>query len=571
MAARATLEATEEEAKREHAAHCLIWLRETPSFQNEQLTQCGCEGPLPMQLENFQCTRHRRIVKFAAGVPARVALADLRSRFMVDGGSLEDGEGIVVSGDKALAKGAVYTFTDYNAAIDPLFWRRSFTFDLTGYKSFEELMNGSLNCRFMPVCDANFTDYMVASSEKDTSFEKVSKSSTSNSISTSSGNIIEISKFRRSCCENTQSKFRVFHWNLHDSTLSEVIGKYLFGGEETRMQGFLCQQIANLNSVRAIFSGLYESIGSALVKPKHFQPVFTLFFEQLVGALGPDVIYDVKPAQGMKLEGKIYVSDTSTDTYPSNRVVEKKLKGFTDLFVVDTTVMVESDLLDLNSSETGQPLFLDHLIGGTLVSHAELTLPFDILYRKSAAAAKDQLLAQSEAIAQMGTTNQNVTGMLTDIFALVISIRRHAERVGRVGYAEHFIAHPVVEAKSYLLRLLLLLCPEEAALSLLPSRDAMIPLPVEEECDDADDRFGQSGAVIPNNGREADSQTQKNKASSPDFSIEVSKEVQKEEFAEGVIQLQIWDSTRRGFAPLTLSELKKRSMEKCSEKAHRRR
>ena len=58
-------------------------------------------------------TENMRPVRVAAGISARVALDDLRSRFVVEGGSLENDEGIMVSGDTTLVEGAVYTFTDF--------------------------------------------------------------------------------------------------------------------------------------------------------------------------------------------------------------------------------------------------------------------------------------------------------------------------------------------------------------------------------------------------------------------------------------------------------------------------
>jgi hypothetical protein len=61
-----------------------------------------------------------RSVLFAAGIFAGVATANLRVRFSLDAGALEDDNQVTVTDDAALAEGAVYTFLDFRGRASTL-------------------------------------------------------------------------------------------------------------------------------------------------------------------------------------------------------------------------------------------------------------------------------------------------------------------------------------------------------------------------------------------------------------------------------------------------------------------
>jgi hypothetical protein len=312
------------------------------------------------------------------------------------------------------------------------------------------------------------------------------------------------------------------------------------------MQNFLEQQIANLNCIRAAFSGLFETLKCrSMNETRQFQSVFMLFLVQLIDALG--LRYDVKVANGIKLEGKLHVDD-----------MIKNMTGHTDVFVVDPVLKTETD-----------PPTLNRLIDGSLVLYVELKSPFGALYQSPAAAAEDQLLAESEAISQM-EAGRFVAGILTDSFAISISIRCGAEK-GSGGHAEHFLAPRVVDAEKYLLRLLLLLCPNEEVLSLLPPRDSAIPLPDDEDgpIGDANDLMVRLEISEQEEAQADCEKRQSEKLSSTwkrgqKIDREQTAEEEEEERAESLSLLHSWDSRRRGFAPLTLSELRKRNVRRVA-------
>jgi hypothetical protein len=290
-----------------------------------------------------------------------------------------------------------------------------------------------------------------------------------------------------------------------------------------------------------------------------FQPIFIDFLASIVErCLAGGVALS---AQKNKLEGKLFIRDES------NIETEKEVNGHTDVLVVRR----EESAADWTDSDT-------------LKFHVELKSPFGALYQRSANAAKDQVVIETEIIVKMLAAEgsgrcRRVFGALTDLFAIAIVVREAQGDDESHHQPITYISRRRVDPRGFLLRLLLLFCDlEDVTWRDLLSRSMTLIDTAAAEDDDAEAGEGGEGIANPSqDGVAADENVAASGRARLTRSVvkhshfytskgqaqceyeDEDEDEDKEGRVEAIKKLFQWEASRLGLAYLSASELNSRN------------
>ena len=356
----------------------------------------------------------------------------------------------------------------------------------------------------------------------------------------SAGPKVKMSGFRRQFVFGTESEMEVMLWEVADDEhVCAVVADALFGSDVGETHAFVETHAQELRALRAAWAGASEV--RTLAEPSEFQPMFMLWLAHVVHGVAAALSGDggwleVRAANAVGLEVA-----TATVGGP------KQLVGKSDVFVV------KSGAWGAGASEGNEAERAAAQLAA-VVAHVELKSPFTFLCAAPAYQAKEQLLAETEAVAAMSAARRaNPTvGLLTDGFVV------NVEMVGEDGV--HWLAPRVLCARTYVLRLLLslglglgLVDPELVGAGAASAADASV-VDVYEELeegdgeDDAEESDGNDNADQNNDGGGV-------AGSSANAFVPGTK-------AYAVRRLLAWDAERRGEVWATaevLAELNARS------------
>jgi hypothetical protein len=192
--------------------------------------------------------------------------------------------------------------------------------------------------------------------------------------------------------------------------------------------------------------------GARVDELTELQPIAAMFLEDVAECLYPRV--EGRPAQREVLEGRLFIGNNTES-------LEKRVSGYTDL-------------LFSAASEFSGPQ--------DTIFFVELKAPNSALCQSGAFASKDQIIFEAEILGQMTTNGQLVLGGLLDMFTIAVVLRTPAKSAD--SNATFYISPRVVDARAFIVHVLLLLCKDMKAVweLLLPSSTKEI-----DQIDDTED------------------------------------------------------------------------------------
>ena len=397
------------------------------------------------------------------------------------------------------------------------------------YQRSECLLSDLKKAAYDEVDGAFLSDYKTVRNVADTSAAFIENQSSVYSRPRFADDSINISNFRRCLCEKTDSRFQVFEWRLdfnHDLLLG-TIRNSLFEGDAERMDLVVEELKVFLDHLRRFFYAWKQAEDAegreiSVEEVSCFQPLVQLFLEEVVKYVRPDKI-TVEAAQTIVLQGKLSIGPSKDDCKL------KDITGYTDILVFETgTVGSNTDLVNTK--------FL-----------VEIKSPCGTMYHSAAGQPKDQFLCQSETLGQM-TGKKRTLGALTDIFVIALGCRKTS---ADGESCHHYITPRTVDARQYVLQILLLFCPEEVIDGLLPEQSGAIPIPLtEDEINETNDVFEELNLTSEQPCANATAAAERTLGRS-DPTIEDDKE----NYHHSRKALLTWNNRRKGFAYLSEEEL----------------
>ena len=179
--------------------------------------------------------------------------------------------------------------------------------------------------------------------------------------------------------------------------------------------------------------------GTRVDELTELQPIAAMFLENVAKCLYPRV--EGRPAQKELLKGSLFIGNNTES-------LEKRVTGYTDL---------------LFGAEFGFSGVQD------IIFLVELKALNSALYQSGAFASKDQIIFEAEILGQMTANRQLVLGGLLDMFTIAVVLRTPAKSAD--SNATFYISPRVVDARAFIVHVLLLLCKDKSAVwdLLLPS------------------------------------------------------------------------------------------------------
>ena len=188
---------------------------------------------------------------------------------------------------------------------------------------YETFLTKSRACQFPTDLDDVITKYI--NKENAANSETYSASEKDSSAHHSTSRIIPISKFRRGCLDKNPLQLKVLRWNVDLDSLTFIVLKKMFDGDRDQLDVLMETQIQLLDHFRSVLRGLLPS--RLLTEPAFFQPIFIMFVQQLLEALGKKETVTCTHANHINLMKPMKVSA------PMKGVVTRNLSGKTDVMM----------------------------------------------------------------------------------------------------------------------------------------------------------------------------------------------------------------------------------------------
>ncbi len=444
--------------------------------------------------------------------------------------------------ERRLRAEAAETERRLRAEVDKVNARSILTSELTctRFVDFQTLIEHIDRCHLDVIPGVYLDEYLNSQQDANTSMTYVNASASSVTDRERTSNELPLNKMRRRMTEETPDKIRLNELTLNDKLMETILCKVLFAENVTEFEKFLQSYTESLDKVRQM---LYYILQQRKVREvSELQGIAALFLEDFTRYFHSNAL--TLAGQIISLEGELMVGIAT-------EMSKKKIKGFTDLVLCESNDCGLADALCI----------------------FELKAPQKAMYHSGAYDAKDQLLFEMEMVGQMHTNGMLLGGLL-DMFSIAVAVRL-VDEGGKIFY----MSNRVTNSRSFLLRLLLLLCKDkdEVWTALQVFSTIEIPLPIEE------DGGGGAGAGESQKDREKEEKADVGETSSRSLrssdikgcvraggvSREVVEEIPnpifKEEYDEEVSRMLSWDAKRKGLTLLTASALNRASKEQQSE------
>jgi hypothetical protein len=243
------------------------------------------------------------------------------------------------------------------------------------------------------------------------------------SIAYTKGEIINISRFRRNMVTGTRSDFCVKLASLNDDDITKLIIETFFkSNRDNIFENLVNKLVVMLNKFRGMMEFITTKFGK-VNEPGEFQPAFMIFLEEVCRlfalALNTSTKF-VYAANRIELECGIQMKI-------NNKNAEITLNGYTDLIIVKNKaadIKVENAIL------------------------GELKPPLSNLFQSGSSSCRDQQLGQLLAYGKMINSSSLLKSLLTDGFIISLAFKKNQD---------FYITNRVVDSKSYILRLLLVI------------------------------------------------------------------------------------------------------------------
>jgi hypothetical protein len=279
--------------------------------------------------------------------------------------------------------------------------------------------------------------------------------------------VVPLNSFRRGMVVGTKDEINMHIWNIAEDNIQAIVIEQLFKGDENNFFSFLDEQVIILEKLRTFWWNYRNSLPKNRIKKidetSQLQPVFFHFLKGLIRKLNLEVHddFDVKNINDSPtLERKINVMNEK------NEAIELSLSGYSDLAIQ-------------RSSES-------FLSAENFHSIIELKSPFKSLWKSASESEKDQLVGEVTAVNSMKLEAEFevdrktlLLGGLTDMFSINIMVQLMTSK-------ECFMSPSVVESRSYLVHLLMLLLSfdDESITPLIAdSRKTKVPVPNDDSAD----------------------------------------------------------------------------------------
>ena len=244
---------------------------------------------------------------------------------------------------------------------------------------------------------------------------------------------IKLSQFKKECLADTKKSLEIKFWEIDDKIAISCIAKKFFDDDEPATNEFIDEEVGALSTIRNAFywsNVLAEDFCFSFNETTQFQPIFKLFLDGLLGHLK-----ECKPATDLCAQDFNSCKLSADISYEGN-IDGCVVKGFIDIGIEpcsDVEIVIEN-----------------------VQVIAELKNPFDSL-KNISEQCRDQLLGESYVVSKMSNKTV-VKGFLTDLFILMVMLY-YEDEDNRIC----LVSHRVVDAKLYVIRLLLLLCDWESS------------------------------------------------------------------------------------------------------------
>ena len=268
------------------------------------------------------------------------------------------------------------------------------------------------------------------------------KMSANNSLSKTSSNAPphrwSLWSFRTNHCDGTNSAFVLKEWAITNDHMLRHIQQKLCSGDGAAVTRLLSICEEAIETLRNVFAWLGPERDGDINELTHFQPIIILLVDYLIRDMrtNSSTFLEVYPVNNVSLKGTLQQPNPEVGNPDS-----KNVNGFSDLAVIRGP-NVNPDMKWILQSV---PSWLFHV---------ELKSPFGTT---AMIRAKDQLIGQSECIAQMKGGRVPVLGCLTNLKEIIISLRlpgHTSNQFDRVFYNTEI----VTETRDYAIRLLFLFC-----------------------------------------------------------------------------------------------------------------
>ena len=315
-----------------------------------------------------------------------------------------------------------------------------------------ELLEGIDESKLPEVPASYYSEYLDVSGDQNTSRAYLAQSASSVTNSSMAADTLAISKLRLKMTQDTSSKINLFELDVSNNTVLETtLCKELFGENRELFESFISEKMLILGKLQqALYHHGKRFEGARVDELTELQPIAAMFLEDVAKCRYPNV--EGHPAQRELLEGRLFIGNNTESS-------DKRVSGYTDL--VFTAESGFSGLEDI--------IFL-----------VELKAPNSALYQSGAFASKDQIIFEAEILGQMTTNGQLVLGGLLDMFTIAVVLRTPAAD----SNATFYISPRVVDARAFIVHVLLLLCKDMKAVwdVILPSSTKEI-----DQIDDTED------------------------------------------------------------------------------------